>query len=906
MQGHTTQNQSNQPNPATSGASLSDRNPSVSNNSSFSVRKPIIVLRHGLRKVFRPLFITKIVSSHTRHSMALPLPWRSSTSDGSSVRHYISGNRRIRIIGIVATFVLILLSVATIAPLTKKTEYTEAASGTASETSITIATTDYPTLDIAVNNSNGTFMETTNGSGQGSFSVTTTNYTGYTLSISASDNTGTLVNSGDSDASTNSIASLPTGSSLTVTQFNNTTYNGKWGYKPSMLNSATNTNYLPAPTTTATTINVTECANGKSNGSKTCPATDDYTIDLAARLQYTQNSGDYTKTFVLTAVANKINYSITYNPGASTPSDVTNMPSPNPQSGDTNSTEITLSASTPTREGYTFKGWCTASTGTDGTDTCSGTTYQPTAPDNVFPIDQTTINTTTTLYAMWEKNAEVMQNLADSLCVTDSPTTVKDTRDGKTYTVQRLADGKCWMTSNLNLAGGTALYSDDSNVAPANTRASGTPYYTLPDSSTSGFSWYATAYVYNSNNETASQNDCYNGHPCNSYYSWLAATAGGKNASGSSVGNGYDAAYSICPKGWKLPSSGNKDDSSATSATGYKKGDFYKMLVAYGMNWDNYYADSSTNPTGATIYNEIVANTPGFILSGNYYSSGFSSGGTQGNYWSSTSSSSSQGAYSLSFDFRNVNSAGDYGRHYGFAVRCIKQSDAEIAWDSATMQSVTNDQLATAMPSEGSTASLPDARDGQVYTLAKINGNYWMTRNLAIGCNGTGSTYGSAITSKALTPANSNISSDWTLPATAFDSSNNSTTTGYDTPAMQCNSTYGGHYNYAAATAGTIANASDVDSTAEAQYSICPKGWRLPSQSELSGITSSSSAFSPVYSGFYNSGLLNGTGSTGGGFWWSSTAYDSTNRYNLYYYYGSLGVNYDYRYLGLSVRCAHS
>ena len=41
-----------------------------------------------------------------------------------------------------------------------------------------------------------------------------------------------------------------------------------------------------------------------------------------------------------------------------------------------------------------------------------------------------------------------------------------------------------------------------------------------------------------------------------------------------------------------------------------------------------------------------------------------------------------------------------------------------------------------------------DNRDGRVYTVAKIADNIWMTRNLAIGCNGSGANYGSSVSSK--------------------------------------------------------------------------------------------------------------------------------------------------------------
>ncbi|MBQ8984999.1 hypothetical protein IJ076_00345, partial [Candidatus Saccharibacteria bacterium] len=96
--------------------------------------------------------------------------------------------------------------------------------------------------------------------------------------------------------------------------------------------------------------------------------------------------------------------------------------------------------------------------------------------------------------------------------------------------------------------------------------------------------------------------------------------------------------------------------------------------------------------------------------------------------------------------------------------------------------------------------------------------------------------------------------------------------------------------------------------TTEASQSVCPAGWRLPTNAEQGTIGSSSgsttyvSAFSPVYSGYYNNGSPYDVGSYG--YWWSSTAGNSTSRYNMYYYSGSLySGSYDYRGLGYSVRC---
>ena len=270
---------------------------------------------------------------------------------------------------------------------------------------------------------------------------------------------------------------------------------------------------------------------------------------------------------------------------------------------------------------------------------------------------------------------EYMQDLADLTSVeraaiiaaTPEETThqLKDSRDEKVYNVTKLKDGKVWMTSNLNLAGGTELYSDDSNVAAENTRASQNPYYTLPASSTSGFSSNGVKEsVYNSNNETSSQTDCYDNHPCNSYYTYEVATVG--SAIQAMVDND-DAPYSICPRGWRLPSSHGYTDSSS---------DFRALVIAYGGSKSVSLYDSSTNPTGVEMYNKLGPGTAAnFLLAGFYSLSRFAVGGTVGGYQSSSSYSSDP--YGHRFFWMNsgtLSAANSQTRGVGYSVRCVLNS----------------------------------------------------------------------------------------------------------------------------------------------------------------------------------------------------------------------------------------
>ena len=219
---------------------------------------------------------------------------------------------------------------------------------------------------------------------------------------------------------------------------------------------------------------------------------------------------------------------------------------------------------------------------------------------------------------------------------------------------------------------------------------------------------------------------------------------------------------------------------------------------------------------------------------------------------------------------------------------------------SGTMQSPTIGSCATS-------GTLSDSRDNQKYTVAKIGGKWWMTKNLAIGCNGNASGYGSSVSSKSLTSSDSNVSITWSTPTALLSAASPSTDTAdYSAGRMQCDSTYGAWYNYYAATAGTISGTSN---STDATKDICPKGWRLPTQAEFSTITSSVSAFKPVVGGYYASGAH----TNWRGFWWSSTVYTPSdgakNRYRLEYDNESSKLNAvgaNARYVGFNVRCVKS
>ena len=194
------------------------------------------------------------------------------------------------------------------------------------------------------------------------------------------------------------------------------------------------------------------------------------------------------------------------------------------------------------------------------------------------------------------------------------------------------------------------------------------------------------------------------------------------------------------------------------------------------------------------------------------------------------------------------------------------------------------------------TITLIDSRDNKHYTVAKLkDGKCWMTQNLALGKDGT----------MTLTSSDSDVSSDYTLPASSPSGfSDDSAQNIYVTPAPDDNY-YGGYYTWLAATAGTN------PSSGEASSSICPKGWRLPTNAEFSALTKSYDSTTAqqapanfVLAGYYDSSSPHVQGTRG--FWWSSTAVSSgTKAYHLRLWpdFSSFFTDNHYKRYGSSIRC---
>ena len=220
------------------------------------------------------------------------------------------------------------------------------------------------------------------------------------------------------------------------------------------------------------------------------------------------------------------------------------------------------------------------------------------------------------------------------------------------------------MTTNLNLAGGTALSADDTDVTSAyissfttsnNLTKSGNTIVLPPSTTDSGFDQNDYSYVANSGNASS---DCSSAPGCYSYYSWDAATLG----SGRTLAtDNTDAEQSICPKGWHLPNTRTGTDDTS---------DFRKLMIALGGSSSIQNYTSSTTPTGATMSSALQASPNSIIFNGGYANGSFRDGGSVGYYWSSASKNTDS-ARNFRFDSSSVASAYSSGRKVGFSVRCV-------------------------------------------------------------------------------------------------------------------------------------------------------------------------------------------------------------------------------------------
>jgi uncharacterized protein (TIGR02145 family) len=226
-----------------------------------------------------------------------------------------------------------------------------------------------------------------------------------------------------------------------------------------------------------------------------------------------------------------------------------------------------------------------------------------------------------------------IQDVTAATCPT-TPTVVYDKRDGEEYTIQKLADGKCWMLDHLRLDPATLI----EPLTSANTNIASGRTYTLPSSISSGFNNYSAAQINTSRKDTlVNYGTGTNQAKAGVYYNFCAATAGTVCYSSAS------ASQDICPAGWRLP-------------TGGGSGEYQALYSAYG-----------SNP-------QIFSDALHMAYSGTYWGNNNGDLGVKGRSWSSTSRFSGN-SYNLCHEIKNggyVTTPSDTnGQDVGMGVRCV-------------------------------------------------------------------------------------------------------------------------------------------------------------------------------------------------------------------------------------------
>ena len=253
--------------------------------------------------------------------------------------------------------------------------------------------------------------------------------------------------------------------------------------------------------------------------------------------------------------------------------------------------------------------------------------------------------------------APYMQDVATwgSTVTSGNEITVVDSRDGKSYTVARLADGNLWMTQNLDHdIDSTRTYTPQDTDIPANWTPSTSTYttttwngsITAPESYDPGTLYWSG--IANDSTPASSGNSHYH---LGNYYNWTAAVA--MNSSSAYTTTSL-VDQSICPSGWTLPRAGIGEDT------------FFSLWIEYGYDENSQeFSDISA-----------ITSSPAYFAPTGDWGGSFSVFGSSGYFWSPVAESPviEDEATSFSAAFYMDNSANPTtfdDRERGHPVRCI-------------------------------------------------------------------------------------------------------------------------------------------------------------------------------------------------------------------------------------------
>ena len=307
-------------------------------------------------------------------------------------------------------------------------------------------------------------------------------------------------------------------------------------------------------------------------------------------------------------------------------------------------------------------------------------------------IDKYNINITkhqALLYAI----PEPMQTFTNQMCanmVEHEKRFVVDTRDNELYTAAKLKDGKCWMTENLRLKldKNKPLTSLDSDVA-----SSWTPARTTEQSGDVGevWDWRSDGPKYVRSIYRAA-----NYYTDGVYYTIAAATA---SSSDDINEDGKNAPNSICPKGWRLPTTSNINGQGEL----WRLANDYRGTAVWKTDY-RYFLDG---------YNDLKNGPVSLNYSGLYDPDGYFRGTGQFGILVSSTMRSYSSKYYL-FVTSNEVSANYYSSkgEYAESVRCVQEQK------QVSMQDFSHAMCNKMNVHDVKT--LIDFRDNEKYTVAKL------------------------------------------------------------------------------------------------------------------------------------------------------------------------------------------
>ena len=230
-------------------------------------------------------------------------------------------------------------------------------------------------------------------------------------------------------------------------------------------------------------------------------------------------------------------------------------------------------------------------------------------------------------------------------------TQVKDQRDNNSYYIQKLADGNCWMTTNLAYAGGvsnggTNQYND---VIPVGNGSTGTIANGTSDSAVT----YTSAKYYipggaNPSIDPISPVLSNNGTGQYGYlYNYCAAMGSqGTSACAAATTPSVNPNTNICPAGWRLP-----------TGTVYT-GEFISL--------------NNSENGGKTNTDTGLITGYGSFQYGGLWNNNFLGQGNGGNYWSSTPNAANYAQY-LHINKNTVLPDYNNAKYTGYSIRCIAE-----------------------------------------------------------------------------------------------------------------------------------------------------------------------------------------------------------------------------------------